>query len=98
MSTPARDVARPCPIAWRLQRFGDARAQVLQASGAQALNRRHVPARRLPGQTQDGGYEYGIQPVSLGPGQDMVRRAVSQRHVNLPQSGHEIDEEAWFHG
>src|SRR5882724_4554535 len=49
MSTPARDIARPCPIAWRLQRFGDARAQVLQDSGAQALHRRHVPARRLPG-------------------------------------------------
>src|SRR5262245_32645874 len=77
MRTPTSDVARPCPIAWRLQRFGDACTQVLQASGAQALNRRQVPARRLPRQTQGCGYDDGIQLVGLGPGQDMVRRTVS---------------------
>jgi hypothetical protein len=37
MHTRARDSARPCPIAWRLQCFGDADAQVLQGCRAQAL-------------------------------------------------------------
>jgi len=98
MRTAAGDVARPCPIAWRLQGFGDARAQVLQASGAQALHRRPVPARRRPGQTPDGGYECGVRPVGLGPGQDMVRRPVSQHRVDLFQGSQEIDDESGFHG
>src|SRR2546428_424715 len=49
MRTPARDGVRPCPIAWRLQRFGDTRAQVLEGRRAQALHRGHVLMRRPPG-------------------------------------------------
>src|SRR4249920_3125042 len=46
MRTRASDSARPCPIAWRLQRFGDPGAQVLQGRRAQALYRRYGLRRR----------------------------------------------------
>src|SRR5262249_60940282 len=53
MRTRARHSARPGPITWRLQRFGDAGAQVLQSCRAQALYRRCGLMGRRPGQTQD---------------------------------------------
>ena len=94
----ARDSARPGPIAWRLQRFGDTGAQVLQGRRAQALHRRRGLMGRLPGQTQDSGDKDGIRLVGLGPGQDTVHRPVRQGNVDLPQGGQEVNEEAGFHG
>jgi len=64
MCTRARDSTRPGPIAWRLQRFGDAGAQVLQGRRAQALHCRRGLMGHRPGQTQDGGDEDGIRRVS----------------------------------
>jgi len=97
MSTPHVISLAPSPIAWRLQRFGDARAQVLQDSGAAGAAPRHVPARAARSD-QDGGDEYGIQPVGLGPGQEMVRRTVSQRRVDLPRAVRRSTMKAGFHG
>jgi hypothetical protein len=98
MRTRARDSARPCPIAWRLQRFGDTCVQVLHSRHAQALHRRHGLMGRLPSQTQDSGYEDGIRRVGLGPGQDTVHRPVREGRIDLPQGSEEVDEEAGFHG
>src|SRR5262245_8382199 len=97
MRTRTRDLARPHPIAWRLQRCGDPGTQMLQGGYAQELYRRQGLRGCRPDQTQDGQDENGIWLVGLGPSQDMVRHPLRQSRVDLPQRGQTVNQAAGFH-
>src|SRR6266404_4359523 len=83
-TTAARERAHPPPVLWCFQGLRDAGAQVVEANGAQLLHWRRSIVHG--GQFANGRDENCIDAVSLGPGENMVRRPAGQSFVDLLKS------------
>jgi|SRR5271166_2201694 len=82
MGARAGELARPSPVGWRSQGFGNAPPQMVEAGGAQLLDGRGVLGRGRSQQVADGWDERPVEMIGLRPGQHVVGGAPRQRGID----------------
>ena len=88
--------ARPAPVIWRHQRFGNPGAQVLKTGIMQPLNGRLAGHRRAS-QVPHRRDQNGVQVIRLAPRQHVTCRFLGQSRINPAESVQEFNDEARFH-